>query len=151
MASSLRSRLALIALIGLFLIPVITSSLNGLTHVITCTADTRTPFTVNLPSSGPPTITSAETFDRSSVRGLCGGLALSMGVASRQRGMVRVLLPVSNHTRYRWHGTVRLVVGGTSVPFGIGTVAPGATAISHVDLAVGSGVTQITGSLLIGP
>lgn len=151
MASSLRSRVALVALIGLFLIPLMTSSLNGLTHVITCTADSQTPFTVTVPAAGPPTITSAETFDRTTARGLCGDLSLSMGVAERQHGSVRVLLPITNRSRYRWHGTVRLLLGRTSVPVGVGTISPGTTRLTHVDLNVGGGVTQLSGSLLIGP
>ena len=151
MVSSTRSRLALVALIGLFLIPLVTSSLNGLTHVITCRADSKTPFTVTVSPSGPPTITSAETFDRSTAQGLCGDLALSMGVADAKRGSVRIVLPITNHSRYRWHGTIRLVLGGTSVPVGVGTIPPGTTRTSHIDLNVGAGVTQITGSLLIGP
>ena len=147
-----RSRLALFALIGIFLIPVITSSVDGLTHVLTCQANTRTPFVVSLTPEGPPTISSAETIVRSQAEHrLCGGLSLDMAVTQIRTGTVRIILPIKNGTRYTWRGSVRLTVGRTSVPVGIGEVRPGATRTGHVDLHVESGTHSIGGSLLIGP
>jgi hypothetical protein len=151
MASSLRSRLALIALIGLFLIPLLTSSLNGLTHVVTCKSDSHVPFVVNVAPDGAPTITSAESFDRSTAPGGCAGVALAMAVVQRTPSSIRVLLPITNRSRFRWHGSVHLLLGATSVPVGVGTILPGQTRTSHVDLDIGSATKQITGSLLIGP
>ena len=52
--SVLRSRLALLGLFGIFLIPLGLSSLHGLTHVITCRAGTRAPFTLAVSERGEP-------------------------------------------------------------------------------------------------
>ena len=46
MPSILKSRIAIVALLAVFLIPVGTSSLRGLTHVLTCEAEVEKPFSV---------------------------------------------------------------------------------------------------------
>ena len=46
----------MLALLGTFLIPIGTSSLRGLTHVLTCAEDTETPFTVVLKRNEAPAI-----------------------------------------------------------------------------------------------
>jgi len=148
---SVRSRLALVGLVGIFLIPILTSSLSGLTHVITCNADTRTPFELSIPAQGLGTGLSAETLEPNQQNGLCGGLTLNMGVQPIGNQRIRITLPISNHTRYRWRGSVKLVLGHTSVPIGVGEIAPGATRTGRVDVHVDPGTHQISGSLLIGP
>jgi hypothetical protein len=148
---SVRSRLALVGLFGIFLIPVLTSSLSGLTHVITCNASTRTPFDLTIPAQGVGTGLSAETLEPNQQNGLCGGLTLDMGVQPSGNGKIRVILPISNHTRYRWRGSVKLVLGHTSVPIGVGEIAPGATRTGTLEVHVDPGTHHITGSLLIGP
>jgi hypothetical protein len=61
------------------------------------------------------------------------------------------VLPISNQTRYQWRGSVKLVVGHTSIPVAIGTVGAGMHREGHVDLRVDPGAHEIAGSLLIGP
>lgn len=152
MVLSVRSRLALFALIGIFLIPVVTSSLDGLTYVLTCQANTRSPFVLSIPARGLPTTSSAETIRRSQVQHqLCGGLTLNMGVQQVGPAVFRITLPLTNGTRYRWRGSVKVVLGHTSFPVGIGEIRPGATRTGHVDVHVDSGTHEITGSLLVGP
>jgi hypothetical protein len=149
--SSLRSRIALFALLGVFLVPIYTSSLNGLTHVLTCKQRTSAPFTLEVPAQGSPTILSAVTIRRGAKQGLCGGLSLDLAVQELAPGKVRVVLPLTNHTRYRWRGSVELVLGHTSVPVAVGEVAPGGTRLGHVDVHIDRGVHELGGSLLIGP
>jgi hypothetical protein len=148
---SVRARLALIALVGVFLIPIVSSSLNGLTHVLTCQQSTRAPFTLEVPAQGPPTISSSATLVRGRSSQLCGGLLLDITVQAIAAGKVRVALPITNQTRYQWRGSVKLVIGHTSIPVSIGTVGAGSRREGHVDLRVDPGSHEIAGSLLIGP
>src|SRR5947208_16194436 len=133
MPSVLRSRLALIALMGAFLIPIGLSSLRGLTHVLTCQERTDVPFTLSIPTHGRPTISSSATITRKSAAGLCGGLTLNMRVGAQGPGKVKIVLPIVNHTKYRWHGSVKLELGGTTGPVRISSIGSGsrATGTTH--------------------
>ena len=147
----LRSRLALLGLFGIFLIPVGLSSLDGLTHVITCRAGTRAPFTLEVPARGAPLVTRAATLTPEEATGQCGGLVLDMAVSADRPGHVRVTLPITNNTRYTWRGSVKLVVRGTSVPVSIGEIEPGRTRAESVSVKIGPGSHAVRGTLLIGP
>src|SRR5947208_10083140 len=104
--------MALIALLGAFLIPILLSSLQGLTHVLTCQQATDVPFTVQLPENGQPTISSSSVITREQANGLCGGLRLDMRVGQERGNKVRIILPIANHTKYDWEGSVKLKLGG---------------------------------------
>jgi len=149
--SVLRSRLALIALLGAFLIPIFLSSLQGLTHVLTCQQKTDVPFTVELPPHGQPTISSSSVITRATASGLCGGLHLDMRVGTQGPNKVKIILPIQNGTRYDWEGTVKLKLGGTDVPVRIGRVPAGRTREDEIRFHVDPGTHEINGSLLIGP
>jgi hypothetical protein len=149
--SVLRSRLALLGLFGIFLIPLGLSSLNGLTHVITCREGTRAPFTLAVPERGAPMVTSAATLTPDAANGLCGGLMLDMAVGADRPGRVRVVLPITNNTPYTWRGSVKLAVRGTSVPVSVGEIEPGETKADSVSVRIGAGSHQVHGTLLIGP
>ncbi|MGH9195829.1 MAG: hypothetical protein ACRD1T_08825, partial [Acidimicrobiia bacterium] len=82
MPTSLRSRLAFIALLGAFLIPLGLSSLRGLEHVLTCDQSAETPFTILIDEGGEAQIQSSTgKITPSSLQGLCGGLFLDMRAA----------------------------------------------------------------------
>jgi hypothetical protein len=147
----LRSRFALLGLLGIFLIPIGLASLDGLTHVTTCRAGTRAPFTLDVPDRGDPLVTSGATLTPEDANGVCGGLTLNLGVGPDRPGRVRVMLPITNNTRHAWRGSVKLVVGGTSVPVSIGEIDPGETRADSVSVKVGPGSHKIDGTLLIGP
>ena len=151
MARGIRAQVALLALLGVFLIPIVTSSMNGLTHVLTCQQRTRAPFTLDVGDQGPPTVSSATSVRRGEQTELCRGLSLNIGVRSLNASTVRVILPITNHTRYAWRGSVKLVIGHTSVPVNVGDVRAGGTRTAHVDVRIDPGVHDIGGSLLIGP
>ena len=151
MPSSVRSRVALLALLAVFLIPLATSSLDGLTHVLTCHQSTRAPFTLEVPERGRPTILSSQTFERGDENGLCGGLTLDIAVGSDTPGHLKIRLPITNHSKYTWHGSVKLRLGSTSVPVNVGTIRAGQTVSSTVRVRVDPGNHNISGSLLIGP
>ena len=147
----MRSRIALFVLLGAFLIPITVSSLRGLTHVLTCDADVRTPFTIQIPKVGQPSITSSAIITREQANGQCGGLFLNMRVGSESPGKLKVTLPIANKSKYDWKGSVELKLGKTAVPVDIGNIKAGKTAVDTVDVKVDPGTTEINGSLLIGP
>jgi hypothetical protein len=151
MVSSTRARIALAALLGIFLIPLVTSSLNGLTHVLTCTAETPSTFTIEAPDNQPPVILSAITVSRDDDTTLCGGLTLNMGVRKPDEAKVELIVPITNNTKFPWRGSVKLVLDGQTVPIDIGEIAPGGTETATVLVKVDPGHHEIDGTLLIGP
>lgn len=151
MATSLRSRLALFVLLGTFLIPIGTSSLRGLTHVLTCNEATEVPFTLIVPERGDPVIVSSRVIERGQPEGVCGGLVLDMAVGPSSPGEVVLRLPIANRTDFDWHGTVRIRLGSTVVPVDIGEIRAGETAADTVKVKVSPGEIEVDGSLLIGP
>ena len=151
MPSGLRSRLAMIALLAAFLIPLGTSSLRGLTHVLTCRDEAEIPFTLITPERGDPVIVSSTTITRGEPEGVCGGLVLDMQVGPAGPGRVELVLPITNRTEFDWRGTVRLKLGGTTIPVDIGEIKHGSTATDTIEVKVRPGQLELQGSLLLGP
>ena len=148
----LRSRLALVTVLGVFLIPIGTSSLRGITHVLTCEEPAEVAFSVVVPESGEPTILgTGPTLERGAEPGLCGGLLLNAAVGRDQAGRLKITLSLTNQTEDPWQGTVKRRLGSTSVTIAIGEIAAGQTETDTVDLHVGSGTHEIDTALLIGP
>jgi hypothetical protein len=152
MPPALRSRIALLVLLGTFLIPVGTSSLRGLTHILTCRDKTEIPFTLIVEKDAPPVIISSRTITRETAAGVCGGLVLDMGVGPGSTSRrVQLRLPITNNTEFDWQGSVSLKIGSTFVPVEIGEIKSGETASDTVSLRVDPGEVEVNGSLLIGP
>ncbi len=144
--------MALVLLLGIFLIPIGTSSLRGLTHVLTCREPANVPFTIVIPESGPATILSSTTIERGEERGLCGGLRVNPSVGNEAPGRLRITLAITNETRFAWRGTVQLRVGDTTIPADIGRIAAGATGTDTLhDVRIDPGTHEIDAALLIGP
>ena len=151
MPPGFRSKIALVVLLGAFLIPIGTSSLRGLTHVLTCSDPEEVPFTLVNPEEGPPEIASSATVARGKDRGICGGLVLDVGAQPAGRNRVDLELRIANSTHEDWQGTVKLKVGDTTVPVGIGRIKSQGTAVDTVEIHVKPGSTDVHGSLLVGP
>jgi hypothetical protein len=151
MPPALRSRIALLVLLGAFLIPIVTSSLRGLTHVLTCRDRTEIPFTLIVPESGPPVIISSRQITRDAPQGVCGGLVLDMGVGPGSPGKAVLKLPITNNTAFDWKGSVSLRLGSTVIPVDIGEIKAHDTAQDTVQVKVQPGELEVNGSLLIGP
>jgi hypothetical protein len=151
MVSSNRARIALAALLGIFMIPLFTSSLNGLTHVLTCQAEQASPFTVEASDDAPPVALSAASLERGQDPSLCGGLTLDLGVSLSKPGELAIIVPITNHTRYPWKGSVKLVLDGVSVPPGSISPMASGTETGRVVIPVRPGRHEIAGTLLIGP
>ena len=151
MPSILRSRAALVVMLGAFLIPIGMSSLRGLTHVLTCDEAVTTPFTLIIPDEGDPTVVSSTIIERGQEAGLCGGLFVNPQARAEGSRRVAMILPIENRTEFPWQGTVKLVLGNITIPVDIGEIAAGERESDTVHLDLDPGSHEISGSLLIGP
>ncbi len=148
----LRSRLALLGLLGVLLLPVVTSSMRGLTHVLTCRESAGVPFTVSVPERGAPVVASGITTTAGEASPqVCGGLSLDLAVGRVDDRHLRVILPITNTTPYGWRGTVELTVGSQTLPVAIGAIPARGTRVESVSIEVEPGAREIAGSLLVGP
>jgi hypothetical protein len=157
MPSALRAQVALIGLLAVLLIPIGTSSLRGLTHILTCRDKSATPFSVEVPESGPPIISSSTVIERDASGGvasneICGGLTLDLEIGSRVENRADVTLLITNNSEFGWRGSVQLRLGSTPIPIDIGQIDAGSTATDDFQLRLDAGRRyEIEGSLLIGP
>ncbi|MEX2293116.1 MAG: hypothetical protein WD691_04955 [Acidimicrobiales bacterium] len=157
MPSALRTQVALIGILAVLLIPIGTSSLRGLTHVLTCQELSASPFTVEVPQVGAPSILSSTVIERdptgaASPPEVCGGLRLDITMGSRTSDRADITLAITNNSDYGWRGSVELELGNLAIPIDIGQIEPGQTVTDQVDLRLDAGRRyEIAGSLLIGP
>ncbi len=138
-------------MLGAFLIPVATSSLRGLTHILTCRENAETPFSVIIPERGEPLVTTSTRLRRGEEKGLCGGLAINLGARLAEEGRLAMVVPITNNTEDHWLGTVQLRLDDLSIPVNIGGIAPGETERDVVTIKLDPGTHEVGGSLLIGP
>jgi hypothetical protein len=157
MPSALRAQVALIGLLAVLLIPIGTSSLRGLTHILTCRDESATPFSVEVPEDGPPVISSSTVIERTPSgevvsNEVCGGLTLDLVMGSRRDDRADLTLVITNNSEYGWRGSVQLQFGDTPIPLDIGKVDAGGTASDDFELRLDAGTRyEIEGTLLIGP
>ncbi len=156
MPSALRAQVALIALLGVLLIPIGTSSLRGLTHVLTCQESAVAPFSIEVPEDGLPFITSSSSFERNpdgSVpdSSVCGGLTLDLQIGAAEEDRADVTVAITNGSEYGWRGSVQLELDDIDIPIDIGEIGSGETATDEFQLRLDEGSTySIEGDLLIG-
>lgn len=151
MPALLRSRLALVALFVVFLIPMTQSTLRGLTHVLSCAERVDTPFQVILIEGEEPIVTGSSVITADEESTLCGGLAVQIGAGPSESADIDVIVSVDNQSEHDWFGTVEIDVVGVRVPVDIGRIDAGAIEESRVSLSLPEGVTEFGGSLLVGP
>jgi len=157
MPSALRAQVALIVLLGVLLIPISTSSLRGLTHILTCQERSATPFSVDVPDEGLPTISSSTVIERTpggevETTEVCGGLVLDLLVGAAETTTAEMTLAITNNSEYGWRGSVQLQLGDTQIPIDIGGIGAGERATDTFDVKLDRGRTyEIEGSLLVGP
>ena len=152
MPSILRSRLALFAILGVFLIPIGVSSLRGLTHILVCEDRFQQPFTMVVPENGQPEILSSIRITKDPrANEICGGLTIEPRARSASGGKIAFTLPVKNNTDFSWRGTMGIELGGTNIPIDVGEVGPGQTRSDTVHFELDEGEHEVDGSLLIGP
>ena len=118
---------------------------------MTCKESAEQPFTV-IVTDGQPEVLSSMRIGRGDTGRLCGGLTLETKArSSTERREITLLLPITNHTKHLWRGTVSVVIDNTTIPVDIGEVPAGETRQDTIDVEVNSGTTELNGSLLIGP
>ena len=140
-------------MLGAFLIPIGMSSLRGLTHVLTCEQQARTPFSIIILEDGQPTLTSSTRITREEPEDtkVCEGLTLQVSVRAIDNETIGIQVPITNTSSYPWRGTVQLKLNKVSFPVDIGEVAAGATESDTVEVSPPQGTSELNGALLIGP
>lgn len=158
MPSILKSRVALVSLLAVFLIPLGTSSLRGLTHIATCEAEVEKPFSVVFEDGEAIVLSSvAITAEQAQEVGICGGLEVDVQAAVPTLDQAELTIVVTNHSSLAWRGTVAMALGDLGmmgrriIPISIGSLAPGATDTETISFRLGEGFHEFSGSLLIGP
>jgi hypothetical protein len=178
MVISLQQRLAIVAIIGVLLIPLLATNLRGLTHLLTCTEDVQQTFAIAGLDGGDPLLTSSTSLERGDdgavddgtaadpelplvVAGptglLCDALDVEVSAASRGEDVVLLTVEVVNDTELPWSGTLGLTADGDAVTVRsglnaeFGRVDPGQSATRTLELLIPPGQTEIQGTLLLGP
>ena len=152
----LRNQLALVALLGLFLIPLTQSSLRGLTHVLTCEEAVATPFTVDLDGSVPIVISAVQVTAGEDPR-LCGALEVRIAARALEQSQLELTFTTENTSSHRWNGTVTVDLSDAgmeelvSVPISIGGLDAAQTRVESVTLRIPPGRYDLSGTLLVGP
>lgn len=151
--SSLRAKSALVALFAVLMIPLWTSSLRGLTHVLTCQETTDTDFTIEVASDGTAAVLSSLSFDRETAeRELCEGLVLDVGIAQGSPGAADLKITITNNSEFDWQGSMKVELDDVSFPIPVGDVASGRSETETVELNLDDGRSYaISGTLLVGP
>lgn len=160
MPAILKHRVALVALLSIFLIPLGTSTLRGLTHVATCEGEVAKPFSVVFEDGEAIVLSSVVVSADDESDGLCGGLEVDVQAAVNTEGAVEaadLTLIVTNNSEFVWRGTVAVSLGDLGmmgerlIPVSIGSVEPGESEQETVTFTLGDGFHEFNGSLLIGP
>lgn len=150
--TSLRARIALVTLLGIFLIPVANSTLRGLTHVLSCEATIDATLQIDNTAGDDSVLLSADTITPDEDDGLCGGLTVDLQLASATDDEAAVLIEIGNDTDVDWQGSIELEFSGVAVPVAIGDIPAGETATDTIILQIEPDRTyEISGTLLIGP
>lgn len=158
MPTILKSRIALVALMAVFLIPLGMSSLRGLTHISTCEGEVEKPFSVVF-EDGEAIVLSSVTIsaDDDPAAGLCGGIVVDVQASAPSLDSAELTLIITNNSEFSWQGTVAIklgdlgMMGQSIIPVAIGEVEPGATESETIEFSLGDGFHEFNGSLLIGP
>jgi hypothetical protein len=140
-------------MLGAFLIPIGMSSLRGLTHVLTCEQEAKTPFSIIILEDGEPTLTSSTriTRDEPADETVCEGLSLNVSVRAVEGDRLAVEVPITNTSAFQWRGTVRLQLDDNSIPVDIGVIDAGTTETDTITFQLKPGTTELNGALLLGP
>ena len=151
--SALRARIAMVTMLGIFLVPVTTSSLRGLNHILACRDEVVATLVVDTRAADDSvTLGSSDSVTREEPPALCGGLTVGLTLADSTEDRADVTVTIANDTDEDWQGSVDLRLGDTAVPVAIGSIDAGTTASDTVRLRLSPGRSyEISGVLRIGP
>jgi hypothetical protein len=133
------------------LIPLATTNLRGLHHLVSCTDEVDQTFSVTAINATQAIVTGSTSIVRKPPEGDCAAVKMNMRVRPDGKGFVLVTLPVVNETNRAWQTSVIMQLDGlkTSVP--VGRIPAGATRTKVVRLRLTRDLQSITGTLLVGP
>lgn len=171
MVTSLKHRLALAALVGALLIPLVTSNTQGLSHLLFCRAEVAQPFAVapGAVDTGEETaqVTSSTAISRdddlagssfegdAAVTDFCDGVRAEVSAQPLSGDRVLLNVAIVNDSTVPWRGSIALAAQGSAgaadLTAAIGEVAPGERGEATLELRVPEGQTDIDGTLLLGP
>lgn len=150
-----RHRLPLVVLAVLFLIPIATSSLRGLTHILSCEDEVGTYLSITPPlePGEPPTLLSSQVIEAGDDPLICEALEveLSIGDFDEDTGAVELVVAVANRSEADWRGTIQLDVGDTPIPVTVGRIPAGTSVDTSTWVRGRDDQVAIDGELLIGP
>lgn len=152
MTGALRSRIALLAGAAAFFLPVLWSSLGGLSNVVTCSEKSPSPFAITTAPGTKPVLTTGLSESRAPGQAsLCGELSLTLSAAAGRNGAVEVRIALTNHSAHTWRGSVELAAGSVTIPVPFGEIGPGETRSATEALHLPDGTHTVGGSLYLGP
>ena len=165
MVSVLRRRLALAALVGVLVIPVLSVNNQGLSHLLFCEGAVEERFTIgSAEDDEPPPVTSSTSLDADGpavdfrgtdeVVAACAGVRASVSAIPISDDEVRLTVTIINDSTVPWQGSVGLTAAGedeADLTAVLGEVPAGGEESATVTLRVLEGQTEITGTLLLGP
>lgn len=151
--------MGLVLLLGIFFVPLATSDLRGLTHVLTCEAEVEASlFVRGAQNDDAAVLLSADSVTAPAADGsgtdvgLCDGLFVRLELRERVPGEADVDVVVTNAGEHSWQGSLDMRIAGTQVPIRVGRVSAGTTESDTVRIDIDEGRSyEITGTLLIGP
>jgi hypothetical protein len=150
-----RHRMPLVVLAVVFLIPIGTSSLRGLSHILTCGDEVGTPITITPAGPGmPPIVTSSVVIEEGQDPRICQALVVDFGIAQydEDRGAVQLVVTITNESEFDWAGTIQLQIGPRLAPLPAGRIDAGESAVSRVWIhGFQDERVEVQGTLLIGP
>lgn len=133
------------------MIPAASSSLRGLTHVLTCREEIRTPFTLSLGGEGGPVVTTSTRIRLGDTDTLCDGLRVEIGARQITTQRIVMVVPITNTSEFPWRGTTHLRLGDLMLPVDAGEISAGQTVTDRIELNLPPGEHALDGALLIGP
>lgn len=151
LSSSATAKLAVAGLMGSFLIPITTSTLNGLTHLVSCTAAVDQTFAITAVDSKRAVVIGSSEVVRKPPEGDCAAVELNMVVRPDGKGYVRISMPVSNQSSRGFRATVKLRLGDLRIPVPVGLVHPGEVKTKDLRIRLDSDLKVVNSTLLIGP
>lgn len=167
--TSLKHRLALAALVGVLIIPLLTTNNGGLSHLLFCTAEVAQPFAIAAAVDDDPQVTSSTSIDRADVESEgagafegrpaataeCEGVRAEVSAEPIDHERVRLTVTIINDSEIAWRGSIGLAATGQArradLTAAIGEVKPGERGSASLELRVADGQTDIDGTLLLGP
>lgn len=148
-------RAPLVVLALLFLIPIGTSSLRGLTHILTCADEVGTAISITPPFAPgeEPTLLSSRLIEEGEDPLICEALDVELAIGSYDEptGEIELLVTVRNVSESDWRGTIQLEVGSTTIPIAVGSIRADDEIVSAPVVRGRDDTLEVQGSLLIGP